>query len=115
MDDTRRYPHPARTGCAVSRRGGDRSRMPLLADPHELFAAASRLHGHAEVLRCRAVLLAAAVDGARWFSPAATLFRARATDVAVDLRRASDHVAAAADAIRAHAAAAAASPLAGGP
>jgi len=79
--------------------------MAVLPDAAALEAVARRVGGHADDLRNRASRLAAAAEGVRWRSTAATAFRGDVHDLACRFRGAAGEVDDAAHALRQHAAA----------
>jgi hypothetical protein len=78
----------------------------MLLDTAALETAARHISSHADDLRRRASRLAAAAEGVRWHSRAATAFRTDVRDLTVALRRAAGEVDDTAHALRRHAAAA---------
>jgi methyl-accepting chemotaxis protein len=78
--------------------------MSFLPDADSLVRLASHISGHADEMRRRADDLAAAAERVAWRSTAADAFRARARDLAADLRHAASGVDDAAHSLRSHAA-----------
>lgn len=83
--------------------------MSWLPDPAELNAVAARVLAQAEALRQTALCLALAGAATRWQSLAATRFRDRLHDTALELHARAAQLDTAADLIRRHAARVAAS------
>jgi len=79
------------------------SGMSWLPDPAELNVAASRVLAQADALRETAICVALAGATMSWQSVAATRFRDRLHDTALDLRTRAAQLDAAADLIRRHA------------